>query len=85
MYDLGVEGVELKGCNDLVINDMKFLGNVMYVINGCMFVYGILMFDSDIDEVVNILKVWKDKIEFKGIKFVCLWVINIKLFLFEDK
>ena len=41
-----------------------------YATNGRMFAHGTLMFDSDIDEVVNTLKVRKDKIESKGIKSV---------------
>ena len=85
LHDLGVEGAELKGRNDLVINDMKFSGNAMYATNGRMFAHGTLMFDSDIDEVVNTLKVWKDKIESKGIKSVRSRVTNIKPFLSEDK
>ena len=85
LHDLGVEGAELKGRNDLVINDMKFSGNAMYATNGRMFAHGTLMFDSDIDEVVNTLKVRKDKIESKGIKSVRSRVTNIKPFLFYDK
>ena len=85
LQDLGVEGAELKGRNDLVINDMKFSGNAMYATNGRMFAHGTLMFDSDIDEVVNTLKVRKDKIESKGIKSVRSRVTNIKTFLSEDK
>ncbi len=85
LQDLGVEGAELKGRNDLVINDMKFSGNAMYATNGRMFARGTLMFDSDIDEVVNTLKVRKDKIESKGIKSVRSRVTNIKPFLSEDK
>ena len=85
VHDLGVEGAELKGRNDLVINDMKFSGNAMYATNGRMFAHGTLMFDSDIDEVVNTLKVRKDKIESKGIKSVRSRVTNIKPFLSEDK
>ncbi|EMW5352494.1 lipoate--protein ligase [Enterococcus faecalis] len=85
LHDLGVEGAELKGRNDLVINDMKFSGNAMYATSGRMFAHGTLMFDSDIDEVVNTLKVRKDKIESKGIKSVRSRVTNIKPFLSEDK
>jgi lipoate-protein ligase A len=81
LHDLGVEGAELKGRNDLVINDMKFSGNAMYATNGRMFAHGTIMFDSDIDEVVNALRVKKDKIESKGIKSIRSRVTNIKPFL----
>lgn len=85
LHKLGVQGAELKGRNDLVIEDKKFSGNAMYSTNGRMFAHGTLMFDSDVDEVVNALKVRKDKIESKGIKSIRSRVTNIKPFLPEDK
>lgn len=85
LHGLGVEGAELKGRNDLVINDMKFSGNAMYATDGRMFAHGTIMFDSDINEVVNTLKVRKDKIESKGIKSVRSRVTNVKPFLPADK
>lgn len=85
LHELGVKGAELKGRNDLVINDMKFSGNAMYSTSGRMFAHGTVMFDSDINEVVNALKVRKDKIESKGIKSIRSRVTNIKPFLPEDK
>ncbi|MGG5341512.1 lipoate--protein ligase [Enterococcus sp. AZ192] len=85
LHELGVSGAELKGRNDLVIDGMKFSGNAMYATAGRMFAHGTLMFDSDIDEVVNALKVRKDKIESKGIKSVRSRVTNIKPFLPEEK
>ncbi|MEO1770242.1 lipoate--protein ligase [Candidatus Enterococcus ferrettii] len=85
LHKLGVQGAELKGRNDLVIEDKKFSGNAMYSTNGRMFAHGTLMFDSDVDEVVNALKVRKDKIESKGIKSIRSRVTNIKPFLPDDK
>ncbi|MBF8807656.1 MAG: lipoate--protein ligase [Enterococcus lacertideformus] len=85
LHELGVSGAELKGRNDLVIDGMKFSGNAMYATNGRMFAHGTIMFDSDIDEVVNALKVKKDKIESKGIKSIRSRVTNIKPFLPKDK
>lgn len=85
LQEMGVKGAHLKGRNDLVIDDMKFSGNAMYATNGRMFAHGTIMFDSDINEVVNALKVKKDKIESKGIKSIRSRVTNIKPFLPEDK
>lgn len=85
LHELGVTGAELKGRNDLVIDGMKFSGNAMYATSGRMFAHGTIMFDSDINEVVNALKVKKDKIESKGIKSIRSRVTNIKPFLPEDK
>lgn len=81
LHDMGVSGAELKGRNDLVIGDKKFSGNAMYATNGRMFAHGTIMFDSNVDEVVNALKVRKDKIESKGIKSIRSRVTNIKPFL----
>lgn len=85
LQELGVTGAELKGRNDLVIDGMKFSGNAMYATSGRMFAHGTIMFDSDINEVVNALKVKKDKIESKGIKSIRSRVTNIKPFLPEEK
>lgn len=85
LKELGVEGAELKGRNDLVINDLKFSGNAMYATNGRMFAHGTIMFDSDIDEVVNALKVRQDKIASKGIKSIRSRVTNVKPFLPEER
>lgn len=85
LHEMGIEGAQLKGRNDLVIDDMKFSGNAMYATNGRMFAHGTIMFDSDINEVVNALKVRKDKIESKGIKSIRSRVTNIKPFLPKDK
>lgn len=85
LHELGISGAELKGRNDLVIDGFKFSGNAMYATNGRMFAHGTIMFDSDIDEVVNALKVKKEKIESKGIKSIRSRVTNIKPFLPEEK
>lgn len=84
LHELGVSGAQLKGRNDLVIEDRKFSGNAMYATNGRMFAHGTILFDSEIDEVVNALKVRADKIESKGIKSIRSRVTNIKSFLPED-
>ncbi|MGM0123609.1 lipoate-protein ligase A [Enterococcus sp. AZ194] len=85
LHELGIDGAQLKGRNDLVINDMKFSGNAMYATSGRMFAHGTIMFDSDVNEVVNALKVRKDKIESKGIKSIRSRVTNIKPFLPKEK
>ncbi|MEC3942262.1 lipoate--protein ligase [Enterococcus mundtii] len=85
LHELGISGAELKGRNDLVIDGLKFSGNAMYATNGRMFAHGTIMFDSDINEVVNALKVKKEKIVSKGIKSIRSRVTNIKPFLPEEK
>ena len=84
LHAMGVAGAELKGRNDLVIGDKKFSGNAMYATNGRMFAHGTIMFDSDVNEVVNALKVRPDKIASKGIKSIRSRVTNIKPFLADE-
>ncbi len=84
LHKMGVQGAQLKGRNDLVINDKKFSGNAMYATNGRMFAHGTLMFDSEIDEVVNALNVRVDKIASKGIKSIRSRVTNIKPYVASE-
>lgn len=81
LHQMGVDGAELKGRNDLVIDGKKFSGNAMYSKNGRMTAHGTLMFDSQIDAVVKALKPKKHKLESKGIKSIRSRVTNIKPFL----
>ncbi|MBD8033895.1 MULTISPECIES: lipoate--protein ligase [Solibacillus] len=79
---LGVNS-ELSGRNDILAEGKKVSGNAQYSTRGRMFSHGTLMFDLDIDAVVNSLKVKQDKIESKGIKSVRSRVANIVDFLPE--
>ncbi len=80
LKEMGVDA-ELKGRNDMVVGEKKISGNAQFSTNGKMFTHGTLLFDSNIDEVVNSLKVRKDKIESKGIKSVRSRVANISDFM----
>ncbi|KGR78058.1 lipoate--protein ligase [Ureibacillus manganicus] len=80
---LGVQA-ELSGRNDILAEGRKVSGNAQYATKGRMFSHGTLMFDLNIDSVVDSLKVKQDKIESKGIKSVRSRVTNIKPFLKED-
>ncbi len=84
LHHMGVDGAELRGRNDLVIGDKKFSGNAMYTKNGRMTAHGTLMFDSEIDAVVNALRPKKHKLESKGIKSIRSRVTNIKPFMDDE-
>lgn len=84
LHDMGVEDAELRGRNDLVIGDKKFSGNAMYTKNGRMTAHGTLMYDSQIDAIVDALRPKKHKLESKGIKSIRSRVTNIKPFMNED-
>ncbi|WP_124059220.1 lipoate--protein ligase [Vaginisenegalia massiliensis] len=84
LHKMGVEGAELQGRNDLLIDGKKFSGNAMYAKNGRMTAHGTILFDADLDEVTNALKPRKEKIESKGIKSVRSRVTNIKPYVDEQ-
>lgn len=81
LQQMGVEGAELRGRNDLVIDGKKFSGNAMYAKNNRLTAHGTLMFDSEIEAVVKALKPKKHKLESKGIKSIRSRVTNIKPYL----
>lgn len=78
LHKMGAKGAELKGRNDLLIDDKKFSGNAMYAKNGRMTAHGTILFGADLDEVTKALKPRKEKFESKGIKSVRSRVTNIK-------
>ncbi|WP_315025918.1 lipoate--protein ligase [Abiotrophia defectiva] len=78
LHKMGAKEAELKGRNDLLIEDKKFSGNAMYAKNGRMTAHGTILFDADLDEVTKALKPRKEKFESKGIKSVRSRVTNIK-------
>lgn len=84
LHKMGVQGAELRGRNDLVIDDKKFSGNAMYSKKGRLTAHGTLMFDSQIDAVVGALKPKKHKLESKGIKSIRSRVTNIKPYLDDE-
>lgn len=84
LHKMGVENAELRGRNDLVIDDKKFSGNAMYSKNGRMTAHGTLMFDSEIDAVVGALKPKKHKLESKGVKSIRSRVTNVKPYLDDE-
>lgn len=83
LKELGVNA-ELSGRNDILAEGRKISGNAQFSTKGRMFSHGTLLFDSDIDEVVNALNVKLEKIQSKGIKSVRSRVANIKEFLKDD-
>lgn len=74
---------ELSGRNDIHVGEKKISGNAQFSQKGRMFSHGTLMLNSDIDEVVNALKVSDAKISSKGIKSIRSRVANINEFLSE--
>ena len=84
LHKMGAKGAELKGRNDLLIDDKKFSGNAMYAKNGRMTAHGTILFDADLDEVTRALKPRKEKFESKRIKSVRSRVTNIKPYVLPE-
>lgn len=83
LKQLGVEA-ELTGRNDIQVGERKISGNAQFTTRGRMFSHGTLMFNSNIEEVVNSLNVSEEKMRSKGIKSVRSRVANITEFLKEE-
>jgi lipoate---protein ligase len=75
---------ELKGRNDLLIDDKKISGNAQFSTQDRMFSHGTLMFDVNPEDVAAALRVNRLKLESKGIKSIRSRVTNIRPHLAED-
>ena len=83
LQSMGVPA-EMTGRNDIVADGRKISGNAQFSNTKSMFSHGTLLFDSNIEDVVNALNVSGDKITSKGIKSVRSRVANIRELLVED-
>ena len=80
---LGVQA-KLTGRNDIQVGDRKISGNAQFATKGKMFSHGTLLFDVNLDNIAQALRVNADKIASKGIESVRSRVANIREFLQED-
>lgn len=72
---------ELKGRNDILVDDKKISGTAQFSTGKRMVSHGTLLFDTDLEEVVHALNVKMSKIESKGHKSVRSRVANISEYL----
>ncbi|MEG1255798.1 lipoate--protein ligase [Clostridium sp.] len=70
--------VSESGRNDLIVEDKKFSGHAFYEDDGKCFHHGTIMIDVNKEELKNILRPSKLKLESKGITSVKSRVINLK-------
>ncbi|MEO8934790.1 MAG: lipoate--protein ligase [Xanthomarina sp.] len=80
LNNMGVSA-ELKGRNDILVDDRKISGTAQFSTGKRMISHGTLLFDTDMSEVVKALQVKMSKIESKGHKSVRSRVANISEFL----
>ena len=79
---MGLEA-ELKGRNDILINNKKISGTAQFSTGKRMISHGTLLFDTALEEVANALQVKMSKIISKGHKSVRSRVANISEFIKE--
>ncbi|SRX54884.1 lipoate--protein ligase [Aequorivita sp. CIP111184] len=82
LKNLGLDA-ELKGRNDIQVNEKKISGTAQFSTGKRMVSHGTLLLDTNLGEVVNALNVKMSKIESKGHKSVRSRVANISEFLKE--
>lgn len=69
---------EASGRNDILVDGLKISGNAQRMANGKLMHHGTIMFDVDVEDLVQALNVDPDKITSKGVKSVRSRVTNIK-------
>ncbi len=80
LQQLGLNA-ELKGRNDIQVDEKKISGTAQFSTGKRMVSHGTLLLDTDLGEVVNALNVKMGKIESKGHKSVRSRVANISEYL----
>jgi lipoate-protein ligase A len=80
LNDLGLPA-ELKGRNDIQVEEKKISGTAQFTTGKRMVSHGTLLFNANLGEVANALNVKMSKIESKGHKSVRSRVANIVEFL----
>ena len=83
LKSLGINAVQ-TGRNDVTVDGMKISGNAQFYKDGILLHHGTILFDSDLENVKDTLKVKAGKIESKGIKSVRSRVTNIRPYLKDD-
>ncbi|MDO9593282.1 MAG: lipoate--protein ligase [Erysipelotrichaceae bacterium] len=77
LQEMGVKA-EASGRNDILINGLKISGNAQRMANKKLMHHGTLLYDVNIEDLVQALHVTPDKYISKGVKSVRSRVTNIK-------
>lgn len=75
--NLGIDA-EFTGRNDLTVKDKKFSGNAFYYTQNKAYHHGTILFDTDVESLVDYLRVSKEKMKSKGVESVRSRVVNLK-------
>jgi len=76
LSQLGLD-CKLSGRNDLECNGRKFSGNAQFCTDERILHHGTILFDTDVNEMSSILKVDKEKLEYKAVKSHRGRVVNL--------
>ncbi|WP_137596632.1 lipoate--protein ligase [Paucilactobacillus kaifaensis] len=81
LHDFGATDAQMRGRNDMVVNDQKFSGMTMFKVGDSYAAGGTLMYDLNNEAANEVLTPEKDKLASKGVASVNSRVTNIKPFL----
>jgi lipoate-protein ligase A len=70
-----------EGRNDILIDGRKISGLAQYLHGGHLCTHGSLLYDTDLEMLVNVLKPNEEKLKPKGIRSIRSRVTNIKPFM----
>ena len=83
LQKFGVDA-EVNGRNNITVAGKKISGNSQYAKQGRIMHHGSILYHSDLEKVIQSLKVSKDKIASKGISSVRSRVTNVKEYMKEE-
>lgn len=83
MQNMGIDAI-IKGKNDIVVNDYKVSGNAQYTNGKKLLHHGTLLYNVDLNAIVNALKVNRKKLTTKGIDSNKSRVGSISEYIDED-
>lgn len=81
LHDFGATDAQMRGRNDMVVNDQKFSGMTMFKVGDSYAAGGTLMYDLNNEAANEVLTPEKDKLASKGVASVNSRVTNVKPFL----
>jgi len=84
LTSLGLKKVEMKGKNDISINDHKISGMSMVAAKGAIAAGGTLLYNLDYKKASQVLTPNQDKLKVKGVKSIDKRILNIKDLLPEN-
>lgn len=70
LESIGLKGVHPSGHNDIMIGDRKVSGNAIYHLPGKIIAHGTLLYDTDMDNMLQAITPSREKLEKHGVESV---------------